>query len=95
VNDNGAVQIYQGVVAYHLTSVGEGVDAVDHALVAAGLTFTRAPVTVAWPGGRGEGAEFVFVLAANNQRPGLDVVQRLRGTGIWLLIRKVDGTTPS
>ena len=64
-------------------------------MLAAGLTFTRTPLAVVWPGGRGDGVEFVFVLPAANQRPGLDVVQQLRATGMWLLIRKVDGTTPA
>ncbi|WP_344500571.1 hypothetical protein [Dactylosporangium maewongense] len=88
------MQVYRGVSAFHLTAVNEGVDMVEQALLAAGMTFTRTAVTVGWPGGRGEGAEFVFVLPGTNQRPGLDLVQHLRSTGMWLLIRKVDGTTP-
>ncbi|MEV4518498.1 hypothetical protein AB0K00_57275 [Dactylosporangium sp. NPDC049525] len=89
------MQAYRGVVAYHLTTVGEGIDTVEQALLAAGLTFTRTPVTVAWPGGRGDGAEFVFVLPAPNQRTGLDLVQRLRAATTWLQVRTVDGSTPA
>ena len=82
-------------MAYHLTTVSEGMDTVEKTLLAAGLTFTRTPVTVVWPGGRGEGAEFVFVLPGPNQRTGLDVVQRLRSTVAWLQIRTVDGSAPT
>ncbi|MDG6101872.1 hypothetical protein Daura_37570 [Dactylosporangium aurantiacum] len=89
------MQIYQGVAAYHLTTLGDAVDAVDRALVEAGMTFTRSPVTVVWPGGRGEGVEFVFVLAPRDQRAGLDLVARLRATGMWLQVRKLDASTPS
>jgi hypothetical protein len=92
---NDAMQIYRGVVAYHLTTVGDGVNTVEQVLLAAGLTFTRTPVTVVWPGGRGDGVEFVFVLPGTNQRPGLDVVQRLQATATWLQVRKVDGTAPT
>lgn len=93
--ENEAVQVSQGAMAYHFTTVGDGVDVVEQALLAVGATFTRTPVTVVWPGGRGEGVEFVFVLAGANQRTGLDLVQRLRTTGMWLLIRTVDSTTPA
>ena len=89
------MQIYQGAVAYHLTTLGDGVDAVDRALLEAGMTFTRTPVTVVWPGGRAEGVEFVFVLGPRDQRAGLDLVTRLRATGKWLQVRKVDASTPS
>jgi hypothetical protein len=89
------VQVYRGVIVYHLTTVAEGVDAVEHALLAAALTFTRTAVTVVWPGGRSEGAEFVFVLPGSNQRPGLDLVQHLRSSGTWLRVRTVDGSTPA
>ncbi|WP_433064584.1 hypothetical protein [Dactylosporangium sp. CS-033363] len=89
------MRIYRGVKAYHLTTAGDGIEAVDRALVAAGLTFVRTPATVAWPGGRGEGAEFVFVLPGADQRAGLDLVERLRATGVWLLVRTVDGSAPS
>ena len=89
------MQIYRGVVAYHLTAIGEGVDVVERALLAAALTFTRTPMTIVWPGGRSEGVEFVFVLPGTNQRPGLDLVQQLRSTVMWLHVLKMEGTTPS
>ncbi|MET7419732.1 hypothetical protein [Dactylosporangium sp. NPDC005555] len=89
------MQVFQGVVAYHLTTLAPGVDTVEQSLQAAGVTFTRTPLTVVWPGGRGDGVEFVLVLAARDQRVGLDLVQRLRASGIWLQVRTVDSSAPS
>ncbi len=92
--DNLAVQVSRGAKAYHFTTIGEGVHLVEGALLAAGTTFTRTPVTVVWPGGRGEGVEFVLVLTGGDQRTGLDLVQRLKASGVWLLVRTVEGNTP-
>ncbi|MET7395392.1 hypothetical protein ABZS66_18060 [Dactylosporangium sp. NPDC005572] len=89
------MRIYRGGCAYHLVTMGAGIDAVDQTLSAAGLMFTRTPTTVVWPGGRSEGVEFVHYAPGPHQRVPEDLVHRLIEGGVWLLYRKVDATSPA
>ncbi|UWP86406.1 hypothetical protein [Dactylosporangium fulvum] len=89
------MRIYRGGSAYHLVTMGDGVEAVDRALTAAGLMFTRTPTTVAWPGGRADGVEFVHYAHGADQRVPMNVVHGLIDAGVWLLYHKVDATAPN